>query len=141
LYKLEKFIYKKADRLIFTFPGGKDYIESIGLDSSKVRYINNGIDIEEFDYNKKNYGYGDKDLDDNSIFKVLFTGAIGKANAIYNKVKVAECFKEKRINNIKFYIFGDGPERQTLEKYIEKHNLENIKFKGRVEKKYIPSIL
>ena len=37
LYKLEKYIYKKADRLIFTFPGGKDYVEEIGLDPSKVR--------------------------------------------------------------------------------------------------------
>lgn len=141
LYKLEKFIYKKADRLIFTFPGGNDYVQSIGLDSSKVRYINNGIDIEEFNYNKKNYEYKDEDLNDENTFKVLFTGAIGKANAIKNVVRVAEWLEEKKINNIKFYIFGDGPERNELERYIEEHNLKNIKFKGRVEKKYIPSIL
>ena len=39
LYKIEKFIYKKA-MFIFTFHG-KDYVESIGLDTSSVRYINN----------------------------------------------------------------------------------------------------
>jgi len=77
LYTLEKFIYKKADRLIFTFPGGKDYVEEIGLDPSKVRYINNGVDLEEYNYNKEKYQYADEDLDDNSTFKILYTGSYG----------------------------------------------------------------
>lgn len=140
LYLLEKFIYKKADRLIFTLPGGKDYVKSIGLDYSKVRYINNGIDIGEFNLNRYKYEYKDQDLEENS-FKVFFTGAIGKANAIINIVKVAELLKSKNINDIKFYVFGDGPEKRTLEEYVNLNELDNIRFKGRVEKKYIPSIL
>ena len=69
LYKLEKFIYNKADKLIFTIPGGKDYVESIGLDTSKVRYINNGVDIDEFNNNKVINVFKDVDLDDDSVLK------------------------------------------------------------------------
>lgn len=141
LYKLEKFIYEKADKLIFTFPGGKDYVESIGLDSSKVRYINNGVDLEEFNRNKSQLVYKDIDLENPNFFKIVFAGAIGKANAIHRVIDVAEILIHKNIKDIKFYIFGDGPEREKLEKYVKEKNINNVVFKGKVEKKYIPNIL
>ena len=141
LYSLEKFIYKRADKLIFTFPGGKDYVRSRGLDVSKVRYINNGVDIDEFNDNKLNCIFEDEDLNDNNTFKILFTGAIGKANAIYRIVDIAKIFIDKGIKNIRFYIFGDGPERQYLENYIIENKITNVVFKGKVDKKYIPNIL
>lgn len=141
LYKVQDFIYKKADKLIFTFPGGKDYVESIGIDTSKVRYINNGIDLKEFNYNMNNYIYNDKDLDDENKFKVIFTGSIGHANGIRNIVDVAAELMRKNYKNIIFLIFGDGPEKNKLVKKVEDEGLNNIIFKGRVQKKYIPNIL
>ncbi len=141
LYALEKFIYKKADRLIFTFPGGKDYVENIGLDSSKVRYINNGVDLEEFNENKEKCVYNDVDLDDESAFKVLYAGSMGQANALSYLIKSAKIIQDKGIQNIKFILFGDGYQRQELEQFARDNDLQNIMFKGRVEKKYIPNIL
>ncbi len=141
LYKLEKFIYKKADKLIFTFPGGKDYVESIGLNNSKVRYINNGVDIEEYNYNKKKYKIEDKDLNDDNSFKIVYTGSMGQANELIYLIKAAEILKGRNISDIKFILFGDGYQREELEQYVEKNGLDNVIFKGRVEKKYIPNIL
>ena len=53
MYQLEKWIYKKADEIIFT-KGGKDYIvkkigsvlvsHEVNAKNIKVNYINNGID-------------------------------------------------------------------------------------------------
>lgn len=141
LYALERFIYKKADRLIFTFPGGKDYVENIGLDSSKVRYINNGIDIDEFNDNKEKHIYNDIDLNNKNTFKILYTGSMGQANELIYVIKAAERIKELGINDVKFILFGDGYQREELEEYAENNGLDNVIFKGRVEKKYIPSIL
>lgn len=141
LYALEKYIYKRADKLVFTLPGGKDYVKSIGLDSSKSRYINNGIDIEEYNYNEKNMVYMDEDLDNKKTFKVVFAGAIGIANQVNNIVDAAKLLKDEGNSNIEFYIFGDGFEKEKLEEYAIKNNIDNVKFKGRVEKKYIPNIL
>lgn len=47
--------------------------------------------------------------------------------------------KNVRISN--FFIYGDGPERDLLEKYCDERFLSNVYLKGRVEKKYIPYIL
>jgi len=141
LYAIEKFIYKKADRLIFTFGGGKDYVRSIGLDASKVRYINNGIDLDKFNKNKEMQIYKDVDLDDDSTFKILYTGAMGQANALTYLVQSAKVLKDKNMSDIKFILFGDGYQKPKLEEYVNDNRLENVIFKGRVDKKHIPNIL
>lgn len=141
LYSLEKFIYKKADRLIFTFPGGKDYVAGIGLDNSKARYINNGIDLEIFEFNKDNYIYEDTDLVGPDKFKVIYTGSMGQANELSYLVQAAKLLKEQNCSDIQFILFGDGYQRQELEKYVKDNDLENVCFKGIVDKKYIPNIL
>lgn len=141
LYKLEKFIYNKADKLIFTFPGGKDYVESIGLDSSKVRYINNGVDLEEFNKNKLQHEYTDKKLCSNEKFNVIYTGSMGMANSLDYLIKAAKIIQDTGINNIQFILFGDGYQKQNMEKYAKDNNINNVLFMGKVEKKYIPNIL
>lgn len=141
LYKLEKFIYKKANKLIFTFPGGKDYVESLGLDSSKVEYINNGVDLEEFNRNKHQYEYKDKELDNDKNFKVVYTGSMGLTNYLDILIKAAKLIQEKGIENIQFILFGDGYHRKELEQYVKINNIKNVIFKGKVENKYIPNIL
>lgn len=141
LYKLEKFIYKKSDKLIFTFPGGKDYVKEMGLDNSKVRYVNNGIDIEEFKYNEKQNRHRDIDLDEIGTFKVLYTGSMGQANALDYLIKSAKIIEDKGIKDIKIILFGDGYQREQLEKCVKDNNLKNVVFKQKVEKKYIPTIL
>lgn len=145
LYKLEKWIYKKCDKLIFSMEGGKDYIFDKGwekdIDMSKIHYINNGVDLEQFSYNKKNYIVNDDDLHDQDTFKVVYTGSIRKANNIIKIVDAAEQVLKNRNKNIKFLIYGEGPERQVLEKYCKEKNICNIIFKGHVEKNKIPYIL
>ncbi len=141
LYKLEKFIYKRADKLIFTIEGGKDYVENIGLGTSKVRYINNGIDLKAFYNNQETNIYKDNDLDEDGKFIVLYTGSMGPANGIQYLVESAKILQDKGIEDIKFVLFGDGCTKNALEEFVVKNKLKNIVFKGRVDKKYIPNIL
>lgn len=145
LYALEKFIYKKADRLIFTMEGGKEYVKDKGWDKEialdKIYYINNGVDIEEFNKNKQKYLIKDKNLSDESTFKIIYTGSIGEPNMVIAIVEAVEYLKKLGILNIKFLIFGDGIHKEKLLKYSLKNNMDNLIFKGRVDKKYIPFIL
>ena len=143
LYQLEKWIYKKADRLIFTMPGGKEYIKDKGWDKAidlrKVHHINNGVDLEEFEYNKRNNHVCDEDLESNDK-KIVYVGSIRLANNLGQLIKAAKVLKEKHRDDIKFLIYGDGTEKEQLEKFACEENL-NVVFKGKVEKKYIPYIL
>lgn len=141
LYKGEKWLYNKADKLIFTIPGGKDYVEEIGLSSSKVRYINNGVDLEEYNKNKDEFIYSDEHLDNPSTFKILYTGSMGVANELTYLVQAADKVQEKGIDNIQFILFGHGSQREKLKEYVQNKGLTNIVFKEKVEKKFIPNIL
>lgn len=138
---IEKWIYTNAQAVIFTMEGAYDYIlerkwEKI-IPRDKVFYINNGVDLIEFKKNCKIHVTDDPDLLNHSLFKVVYTGAIRKVNNIGLLLDAA-----KRIGNrnIKFLIWGDGDELEGLEERKRQENIDNVEFKGRVGKEYIPYI-
>ena len=55
-------------------------------------------------------------------------------------IEAAEYLKNKE--NIKFYIYGNGSERDKLEAYSNEKSLNNVVFKEkRIEYKFVPSLL
>ena len=139
---LEKWIYKKADAVVFTMEGGYDYIMEQGWENeiprSKVFHINNGVDLKTFQYNREHFPINDPDLDDPETFKVVYTGSIRKVN---NLGILLDAAKEVTDPRVKFLIWGDGDERPALEHRVKTEGILNVVFKGKVEKKYIPSIV
>jgi glycosyltransferase involved in cell wall biosynthesis len=120
--------------------GGKSYLIDRKLDRvvsfEKVHHITNGVDIDEFQYNKENFLI-DIDIFENSdIFKVVYTGSIRTANNISFLVDVAKIIQDEGLNEIKFIIYGDGPDREILENRCGIENISNIIFKGLIKKKY-----
>jgi len=141
LKNVEKRIYTQADRIVFTMQGAYDYIIEQGWEEvvqrSKVRFINNGIDLEQFDYNREHFHIEDEDLKSTDIFKVIYTGSIRKVNNVGKLLDVAKLINNQRI---RFLIWGDGDELSQLEERIVEENITNVLIKGRVDKKYIPYI-
>lgn len=146
LYQGEKWIYKKADKLIFTMEGGSEYIVDQGWDAAhggpvdlkKVFHINNGVDLEIFDNNRERFRVEDADLENPNIYKVVYAGSIRRINNLGQLVDAAKLIKNP---GIKFLIWGDGDELETLCRRVTDERIDNVVFKGRVEKKYIPAIV
>lgn len=142
LRRLEKWIYEKADDVVFTCEGGYDYIVEQGWEGkiprAKVHYINNGVDLAAFDENRARYTVQDPDLEDPSVFKVVYTGSIRQVNHLGLLLDAA---KEVTDPRVKFLIWGDGDQRAALEQRVREEGISNVVFKGKVEKKYIPSIV
>ena len=139
---LEKWIYKKAHAVVFTMEGAYDYIVEQGWEKeiprSKVHYINNGVDLELFDYNKEHYQIKDEDLENPNIFKVVYTGSIRKVNNLGLMLDVAKEVEDPRV---KFLVWGDGDELPLLQERVQKEHIYNVVFKGKVEKKFVPYIV
>lgn len=142
LRRLEKWIYRKSDAIVFTMEGAYDYIIEQGWEKeiprSKVHFINNGVDLDVFDYNKAHYQVEDPDLENPDIFKVVYTGSIRKANSVGLLLDAAKQIKNP---NIRFLIWGAGDELEYLMERVEKERITNVVFKGRVDKKYVPYII
>lgn len=143
LYALEHWIYKKADAVLFTMYGGKQYIKDQGWDKDvsldKIFYINNGVDLEEYRRQEQEEQYADPDLDRKDTFKVMYTGSMGTANAMYDILDAADRLKEQK--DIQFILFGGGYLEDELKAYCQEKQITNVLFKGKVDKKYIPNIL
>lgn len=145
LYQGEKWIYKKADSIIMTWEGGKDYIINQGwdkqIDLTKVKHISNGVVIDTFDNNSEEYNIIDPDLDDKDYKNVIYAGSIRKVNNLGMLLDAAKIIKDQGKADIRLLIYGSGDESENLKKRCYEENIDNVIFKGRVEKKYVPSIL
>jgi glycosyltransferase involved in cell wall biosynthesis len=133
---LEKFLYKKADKIIVLLPKANEYIENLGIPSGKIVWIPNGVDLERFNF----------DIDNNDLrrdkkgFIITYTGAIGKINNLDILLEAAEILKEG-YSEIKFLLVGDGPEKERLVMIIGKKNLNNIEFNKAVPKREMAKII
>ncbi len=143
LRRLEKWTYKKADALIFTMEGGYDYIREQGwereIPQSKVYHINNGVDLETFQYNREHFQIHDPDLENPDTFKVVYTGSVRKANGLKELLECAACLQEK--TDIRILVYGKGEDWSTLEEMRKQRGLDNVAFKGFVQKQAVPYIL
>ncbi len=139
LYRIEKKSFISADHLIFTMPGGIDYaITKYKLNTEKISYINNGVDLLSF--NKNKIANKCNIFFDENNFNVVYTGAIASYNGLeilIDTIKYINKFK----TDIIFHIFGDGTHKISLEEMCNKNKIENIIFYGSVEQACIPSIL
>src|SRR5699024_4177979 len=71
----EKYIYEKSDAIIFTKPGDKDYLlenkwdtqQGGKIDLNKVFYINNGVDLKNFNNQKTTNIVNNDDFNNNDF--------------------------------------------------------------------------
>lgn len=130
LARLEKFLYKKANKIITLLPKAHLYIEKLGIEKEKIVWISNGANINHFEYIEK--------LDSNK-FNVVYTGSVGIANDLSVLVDAANVLKYK--DEIHFTIIGNGAMKQGLIDKAKNLNLKNITFLEPVPKSEIYNYL
>ena len=134
-YQIEKHCYYYADDIVFTILGGKarlvekGWTKDVGgkIDISRVHYINNGVDLEQFDRDVLLYPRKDEDINRKDIFKIVYLGSLNVANNVQTLVEAAEILKNK--SKYVFFIYGDGTQRDELKDLVQSKHLTNVVFK------------
>lgn len=142
----EKWMYVHADAIVFTKEGDVDHIKEMGwdrehggrIDLRKCYYVNNGVKLEEYYQSIREDVLEDPDLEDD-CFRVVYTGTVRPVNNVGNLLDAAKLLRAYQ--DIRFLIFGGGSQLEFLKERAEKEGIDNVVFKGFVEKKYIPYIL
>jgi glycosyltransferase involved in cell wall biosynthesis len=122
---LEKFLYKKADKIITNLPYAVNYISKF-TSKNKVEWISNGVDISQIPYTIP---------DNNTKLKITYTGALGVANNLSLLIQLAK----QKPKDIEFLIVGDGAERAKLVELSR--GLDNIIIQDPVAKNEVADIL
>ena len=109
------------------------------MDLSKMYYINNGVDLHDFDTWVNQYTIDDADLKSDKK-RIIYLGAIRLANNVGQFIKAAELLKNR--TDVEFMIYGNGDDREPLIQYCQEHRLTNIKFKEKwIDPEYVPYVL
>lgn len=134
-YQIEKRLYEKADAVVFTILGMVNHIQdkhwttNMGgrIDLEKVHYINNGVDLEQFDKDREAWPRTDEDLHDSKTMKVVYLGSINRANHVHTLIEAAKLLQN--LGYYRFFIYGDGADREELEKKVQDERITNVVFK------------
>ena len=146
LFAQSKYNCAKADALVYSWSGCYKYLkekkwdkESGGpVDLQKVYYINNGVDLSDFNNWKNAYRLDDADLL-SDYKKIVYLGSIRLVNNVMQLIQAAKLLSSK---DVKILIYGDGDDREMLIQYSKQQQLHNVIFKEKwVDPKYVPFIL
>ena len=134
-YSIEKKYYYAADEIVFTIVGAFDYLKRQGwlkdqggkIDTTHLHYINNGIDIEQFENDRDEHPRPDEDLNNPNIKKIIYLGSISKANNVKTLIDAAAHMID--LPQYRFFIYGNGSYRPELEQYVKDNHIDNVVFK------------
>ena len=136
-HSIEKKYYYTADEIVFTLKGGVDYLRQQGwttevggkVDKNHVHYINNGIDLAQFDKDRLAFPRPDKDMNDDTLYKIVYLGSINLANHVKTLLDAAALLQGNP--KYRFFFYGDGAYRDKLELYAKDNCINNVVFKER----------
>ncbi|RZU74590.1 glycosyltransferase involved in cell wall biosynthesis [Micromonospora kangleipakensis] len=132
LERVERFLYRHADRVVIMAPGVRAAVEGKGAAPEKIAFIPNAADPEDFvpsadrDELRRRYGFTRR--------TAIYAGAHGPANGLDLLLDAA-----KAVPDLDVVLVGSGVEKPRLQ--VAAHGIRNVRFLDPVPKTEIPDIL
>lgn len=120
--RLMQFIYRGATKVVVLSEGFKSSITSRGLPHDRIEVIPNWADESQISVPVRRPSQSDS-----QIFKILFAGNIGHAQALEVVLDAAELLKEE-YQNVRFVLLGGGVRAGHLKANALSRGLGNVQF-------------
>ena len=141
LERLERGMYRAADRIVAVGDGYRENIESKITPRHPIAVVTNGVDPDEFPPDaddaglRERFGLGDS-------FVCSYVGTIGMAHGLEVVNEAAALLKARGRDDIHFLIVGDGARREALQADAADRGLgDRVVFVGRLPKSAMPQVL
>jgi glycosyltransferase involved in cell wall biosynthesis len=142
---LEKFLYRRAKKIVVLPPNAPEYIKRLGIPGDKIVHIPNGVNPETL--SKSDVGLPEAldktiaSLKSEGKLLVVYTGAHGIANTLDTIMEAARLIQDRGIDNVHFLMVGEGPEKEGLMTKAKEWGLSNISFHEAIAKESIAGLL
>jgi glycosyltransferase involved in cell wall biosynthesis len=136
--RLERFLYRHADRLLVNSPGFIPHLRECDVPEEKIDVIPNGVDVSMFDPADRGEEVR-RELGLEDTFIALYAGAHGIANDLGTILLAAKRLEQQR--DIVFVLVGDGKERSNLIRQAGELRLSNVRFAPAQPKARMPAFL
>lgn len=138
LLRLERFLYRRADWIVYMADGVERHLVANGADPDRLTFIPNAADPADFrveesrDVLRDHYGF--------EGVVAIYAGAHGPADGLDllldAAVAAAPCSRDLRI-----VLIGDGVEKPRLQDRVRCERIDNVDFRDPIPKLEIPALL
>lgn len=136
LRKLERYLYRRADHVVYLASGNRDYLAEEGVDDSRMTFIPNSVAPTTPTINREQA----RERLGVDGFVGVYTGAHGKANGLDLLLDAVEEL-ERSGRQVTMLLVGDGPEKAALQRAAGSRGLTCVRFLDPVPKRDLPEIL
>ena len=134
--RLERFLYRRADRLLVNSPGFVAHVEAVSGRTPTL--IPNGVDGSLFSPAQNGAHFRER-WQAADRFVALYAGAHGTANNLEIVLDAAKLLREDA--SILFVLVGDGKEKLALEASARSSRLKNVRFEQAQPKDAMPAVI
>lgn len=141
--KIEDFIYKNADHIIYSLYHGDRYLSGVkGIPKNKITLIGQVMDCERFDQNRKKTELLPRKIQNfiDDGFICCFTGYYMKYNGVFTILEAIKIAQNRGLP-IKMVFVGNGEEKQAMQDYVQKNGLRDVLIEDRIDREAIPSLV
>lgn len=132
---LERFLFKKAEKIIMVWPRMDDYGVEKGVPREKFVWIPQCVDLARYD------ALCPYDGRQSDPFTIMYLGGHVNANAIDVILRAAHVLQNENTSNVRFIFVGDGQEKENLIALAEQLALRNVEFRGLVPRKQLAAVM
>lgn len=132
---VERFAYRKADRIVPVTDSFKACMLGKGIEASKITVVKNGVDLDQYRPVDGAPALA-KELGLTGRFVVSYFGTHGMAHHLETILDAAR--QLSKFPNIVFLMVGDGAERQVLVRMRDEMGLKNVMMLDQQPKSRMP---
>jgi glycosyltransferase involved in cell wall biosynthesis len=142
LRKLERFLYRRAARVVTLLPRAEDYIVRSGIPRSRIAYIPNGVVIADRSESPMGSWYARLQAwRAGASFVAAYIGAHSYVYGLDVLLDAARPLRDRDGGWIGLVLVGDGPEKDRLVRRASRERLSNVLFLDPVPKRQVPALL
>ncbi|KAA0014691.1 glycosyltransferase family 4 protein [Billgrantia pellis] len=140
LHILEKFLYRRARRVLTLLPQAVDYIAPLGVPEERVVWLSNGVDLDDYPDPAPPPARPPE-----MPLTLMYFGSHGEANGLETMLKAMAIVKQRRGEGtvpLRLRLIGDGPAKYDLQRQASRLGLDGrwLSFEPPVPKREIPAL-
>jgi glycosyltransferase involved in cell wall biosynthesis len=135
LRSLEKFLYRRAERILMIWPRTEGYVQRLGISTEKVVWLPHVAELSRY------AALGPYDGIVRERFTIMYLGSFVSFMDMKNILRAAKVLQDKGRDEIQFVLVGGGTDKQELEELAAELKLRNVEFRGLVPKKDLVKVM
>ncbi len=132
---LERFLYRRAERIIMLWRHTGEYVESLGGSRERILWIPHGVELDRYAALETYVGAPRRP------FRLMFLGSFVAGNAVEPILDAAKVLKDRGRRDIRIVLVGAGTNRETVMRRAREFQLEDVEFPAPVAKKQIAQMM